>query len=297
MARTILSTLVSHRFRVSAVVRPAFRALFSSSPTMNEMQPKNDAKPHSDPVLTRRDWPQNWALEELARLQTMWREGKTVAEMHASGFQNRSLATFRNLLRMVFSPNTGNETRMSLNQSRITEHAKQEMLTLHKQGETVPAISRQLGRSTSSIYRIFRNLDIRPNPSKMRLSRRAYTADELSILHSWKDREVFACDIDDKFPDRTAGSVLKRLHIERRKFGTTEEPRRLWSPAEDSQLLALVAVQPSILNTAQVCRNVAPNIGRGVDSTIARLHHLRRAEQKKSSKGQDTFTSKEDSRL
>ena len=55
-------------------------------------------------------------------------------------FQNRSLATVRDLLRIVFSRNTGKETRLSLNQSRITEHDKEEMLTLHEQGETVQAM-------------------------------------------------------------------------------------------------------------------------------------------------------------
>jgi len=137
MARTMVSTLVSHCFRVNAVVQPISRATISSSRKLNGSQRKSDAETTPLPVFTRRDWPQNWTLEELARLEDMWKEGKTIAAIYANGFPNRSLATVRDLLRIMFSRNTGKVTRLSLNQSRITEHDKKEMLTLHKQGETV----------------------------------------------------------------------------------------------------------------------------------------------------------------
>ena len=107
------------------------------------------------------------------------------------------------------------------------------------------------------------------------------------------DREVYSQEIADNFPNRTTGSIRRRLYVERQKIGSTMAPRRLWSPADDAQLLALVAVQPSILNTSQICRDVAPTIGRGVATTMSRLHDLRKAEEKKSSKGEDDFTGKE----
>jgi len=117
MARTIVSTLVSHCFRVNAVVQPISRTTISSSRKLNGSQRKSDAETTPLPVFTRRDWPQNCTLEELARLEDMWKEGKTIAAIYASGFQNRSLATVRDLLRIVFSRNTGKETRLSLSQS------------------------------------------------------------------------------------------------------------------------------------------------------------------------------------
>jgi len=199
----------------------------NSSRNLNGSQRKSDAKTTLLPVFTRRDWPQNWTLEELARLEDMWKEGKTIAAIHASGFQNRSLATVRDLLRIVFSRNTGKETRLSLNQSRITEHDKKEILTLHDQGETVQAMSRQLEWSVSSIYRLFKTLDIRPNSTKTRQRRRRFTADELSILSSWMDREVYSQEIADNFPDRTTGSIGRRLYVERQKVGSTIRPRRM----------------------------------------------------------------------
>ena len=150
------------------------------------------------------------------------------------------------------------------------------MLTLHKQGETVQAMSRQLGRSVSLIYRLFKTLNIRLNSTKTR-QRRRFTADELSILSSWMDREVYSQEIADNFPDRTTGSIGRRLYVERQKVGSTIRPRRMWSPADDAQLLALVAAQSSILNTSQICRDVAPTIGRSVATTLSRLHDLRKS--------------------
>jgi len=110
----------SRFLRVNATVRPISQVLFASFSNLRAGQPKTDADTQPDPLFTRRDWPQNWTLEELARLQTMWKEGKTVAEMHRNGFQNRSLAIVRELLRVVFSRNTGKEARL-----RKLQRAKQ----------------------------------------------------------------------------------------------------------------------------------------------------------------------------
>jgi len=109
------------------------------------------------------------------------------------------------------------------------------------------------------------------------------------------DRDVYSQEIADNFPARTTGSIRRRLYVERQKLGSTITPRRMWSPADDAQLLALVAVQPSILNTSQICRDIAPTIGRSVATTMARLYDLRKAEEKKSSTGEDDFTDKENS--
>jgi len=293
MAKTIPPTLVPRCFRVKADVRPIVRAAFSTSRNWNDSQRKRNTETASSLVLTRRDWPQNWTLTELAHLETMWKEGKTIDEMRSSGFQDRSLPSVREVVRVVFSRDTGQETLSSLNQRRITEDDKKEMLTLHEMGQTVQAISRQLARSASSIYSLFKALSIRPNRNRSRAGIKPFTAHELRILSSWMDREVFDHEIADNFPDRTTSSVRMRLYDERQKYGLFTKRRRSWSPADDAHLLALKADRPSTIKTAQFCRDVAPLFGHSVATTRARLVRLKKAEQKKSSMGQDAFTSKE----
>ena len=144
----------------------------------------------------------------------------------------------------------------------------------------------------SSIYSLFEVLGIRPNPNKTR-SNRPYTADELSILSGWIDREISDHEIIDKFHDRTTSSVRNRLTVERWRSGSNIKPRLWWSSADDARLLALRADRPSTIDTAQLCRDVAPLFGRSVAGTIARLRKLQRAKQKKSSVEQNDSISQD----
>jgi len=231
-----------------------------------------------------------WTEEELDQLRKLWEEGKSYSQIHLQVLKNHPVGSIQKKIIQLFGTSNGRESQWSLNQSRITDDVKRDILTLHKNGSSVEAISRQLARSIHSIYYILRKAHLQPNnvPSRPTMP---FTKVELDMLTSWANRQVFTHEFAATFPDRSSRSVRRRLFQIRQELGVALRPKyKKWSSAEDARLLALArADRPGNVSAEQFSKDIATAMGRSLHSIRNRISHLLRQKRLKGSATQGGY--------
>lgn len=223
----------------------------------------------------------NWTEDELDQLRKLWQEGrKTSTQVQSQALSNRSIEAIRKRVYKLFGTGNNRNSPWSLHQSPVTTAVKRDILTLHKDGLSVAAISRCLARSVNSIYVVLRDAHLTPNESPRKFTR--FTDIELRTLKSWANRAVFVHEIAAAFPHRTSQSVWSRLQRVRQELGMTRRVKQ-WTPAEDARLLALAAGIAPHVSPEQSYIDIAPVIGATALSVRKRIWQLKRRERLKSS--------------
>jgi len=260
-------TRVSHCFRVKADARLVIRASYSTSTKVNTNEAEHDTKKRS-----------KYTENEIAQLRKLWQEGKTYAQIQSQVLNNRSSDAIKRKVYQLFGSANSRNSPWSLHQSPVTSEVKRDILTLHKDGLSVAAISRQLARGVNSVYVVLRDANLTPNESPKKSTR--FTDIELRTLESWANRAVFVHEIAATFPHRTSHSVWSRLLRVRQELGIVRRVKlKQWTPAEDARLLGLAAGIAPHVSPKQSYIEIAPVIGATARSVSKRIWHLKRQER------------------
>jgi len=191
---------------------------------------------------------------------------------------HRSIEAIKKRVYLVFGTGNSRNGPWSLHQSPVTTEVKRDILTLHKDGLSAAAISRQLARSVVSVYLVLREAHLTPHkPTK---NRTRFTDVELQTLKSWADRAVFQHEIAAAFPYRTSESVRGRLFQVRQELGMARRVKhKKWSPTEDARLLGFAARKAPHVSPEQLYIDIAPIMGASILSVRKILWHLKKKEQ------------------